>query len=147
MCTADFNVNLVYQPTLSFSSFKLETPVQKDLKNANLKVQANFYNPDDTRQATVHLTLKDPNGKKVAEQTVTDVLPLGEVRLFDIVVKSPLLWSPEQPQLYTCEFTLKTTEGEQTVTEQIGFRHFEFVDYGPFKLNGKRLLLKGTMPA
>ena len=81
MCTADFNVNLVYQPTLSFSSFKLETPVQKDLKNANLKVQANFYNPDDTRQATVHLTLKDPNGKKVAEQTVTDVLPLGEVRL------------------------------------------------------------------
>lgn len=149
---SDFNVygglyryvNLIYQPALSFASFKLETPVQKDLKSATLKVQANFYNPNDTRQATVRFTLKDPNGKKVTEQTATDILPLGEVHLFDIAIKNPMLWSPDQPQLYTCEFTLQTAEGEQTVTEQVGFRHFEFVDYGPFKLNGKRLLLKGT---
>jgi len=84
---SDFNVygglyryvNLIYQPALSFASFKLETPVQKDLKSATLKVQANFYNPNDTRQATVRFTLKDPNGKKVTEQTATDILPLGEV--------------------------------------------------------------------
>ena len=63
---SDFNVygglyryvNLIYQPALSFASFKLETPVQKDLKSATLKVQANFYNPNDTRQATVRFTLK-----------------------------------------------------------------------------------------
>ena len=64
---SDFNVygglyryvNLIYQPALSFASFKLETPVQKDLKSATLKVQANFYNPNDTRQATVRFTLKE----------------------------------------------------------------------------------------
>ena len=28
--------------------------------------------------------------------------------------------------------------------EKVGFRNFEFVDHGPFFLNGKRLLLRGT---
>ena len=149
---SDFNVygglyryvNLIYQPALSFAGFKLNTPVQKDLKSAELKIQANFYNPDDIHQATVHLVVKDPSGKKVIEQTAKDILPLGNVSLFDMAVKNPKLWSPDQPQLYTCELTLETAESKQTVTEQIGFRHFEFVEQGPFLLNGKRLLLRGT---
>lgn len=136
-------VNLIYQPELSFSHLQIDTPTQKDLKSANLKIQASFHNPNDIRQATVHLSLKDPNGKKVWEQETT-VLPLGKVALFETTVKNPMLWSPALPQLYTCELTLKTPQGEQTVTETIGFRHFEFIEQGPFKLNGKRLLLQGT---
>jgi beta-galactosidase len=31
-----------------------------------------------------------------------------------------------------------------SVMERFGFRYFEFVNHGPFKLNGERLLLKGT---
>ena len=31
-----------------------------------------------------------------------------------------------------------------TVHEPFGVRHCEFIDHGPFKLNGKLLLLKGT---
>src|SRR4030095_15075747 len=46
----------------------------------------------------------------------------------------------DNPQLYTLELTA----GEFTQTEKIGFRNFEFVDNGPFLLNGKRLLLRGT---
>ena len=30
------------------------------------------------------------------------------------------------------------------MTERFGIRHFEFVEHGPFKLNGERLLLRGT---
>ena len=33
---------------------------------------------------------------------------------------------------------------EQKAIERFGFRHFEFVEKGPFRLNGSRLLLRGT---
>lgn len=148
---SDFNVygglyryvNLIYQPELSFSRFQIDAPVAEDLKNAALKIQAEFHNPADIKEATVHFTLRDPEGKKVLEQE-TSVLPLGNASLFDLKIKNPVLWSPASPKLYTCEFTLKSPAGEQTVTETIGFRHFEFVDNGPFLLNGTRLLLQGT---
>jgi beta-galactosidase len=39
---------------------------------------------------------------------------------------------------------LKSSTGEQSFDEKIGFRYFEFQEKGPFLLNGKRLLLKGT---
>lgn len=136
-------VNLNYQPEVSFSNIRIETPVQKDLKRAELKIQASFHNPNDIHQATVHLLLKDPEGRKVWEAT-TAVLPLGTNDLFETTIKSPLLWSPDKPQLYTCELTLTTPDSKQTVTETIGFRHFEFTEHGPFLLNGERLLLRGT---
>ena len=84
-----------------------------------------------------------PNGEKVWEQTTT-VLPLGTNPLFETTIKNPILWSPDQPQLYTCELTLTTPQSKQTITESIGFRHFEFIENGPFQLNGERLLLRGT---
>lgn len=138
------HVNLVYQPAVSFSGLKLETQVDEKLKKAVLKVHAGFHNPDDIRQGTVRMVLRDPSGKEVSRHEAVDVLPLGKVKLFEVTVKNPMLWSPDHPQLYTCEFTLQTAQTEQTVTERIGFRRFELVDYGPFKLNGERLLLRGT---
>jgi beta-galactosidase len=40
--------------------------------------------------------------------------------------------------------TLKSKYGEQQMTERFGLRNFEWVKNGPFKLNGERLLLRGT---
>ena len=54
------------------------------------------------------------------------------------------MWSPKSPTLYTCVVTLKSPQGEQTVTEKFGVRAVEWVEHGPFKLNGERLLLRGT---
>lgn len=136
-------VNLIYQPEVSFSNIRIETPVQSDLKKAGLKIQASFHNPDDIRQATVHLLVKAPDGSKIREATTT-VLPLGTNDLFETTIKNPQLWSPDKPQLYTCELTLLTPDSKQTVTESIGFRRFEFTENGPFILNGERLLLRGT---
>ena len=126
----DYNINLE-RLEKEFNLFDDELDIVKDY----------YYTLWDKFQGQEKRQLSDARSKVLDEikgKENEKPQDLGEVRLFDIVVKSPLLWSPEQPQLYTCEFTLKTTEGEQTVTEQIGFRHFEFVDYGPFKLNGKR---------
>lgn len=109
-----------------------------------LKVQATFHNPDDLHSATIQMIVKDPDGKIVASQTAGNILPLGKVQLFDIAIKNPKLWSTDFPRLYTCDFILKTEQSEQVVSEKIGFRRYEFVDNGPFRLNGERLLLKGT---
>ena len=55
-----------------------------------------------------------------------------------------MLWSPAHPQLYTCSVTLTADGASSTASERFGVRYFEFVEHGPFKLNGERLLLRGT---
>jgi hypothetical protein len=53
-------------------------------------------------------------------------------------------WSPASPALYGLEVTATGPAGTSRVWERFGLRSFEFVDHGPFKLNGERLLLRGT---
>jgi beta-galactosidase len=48
------------------------------------------------------------------------------------------------PQLYTCEVTLEADGQAIKAEDRFGFRHVEFVEKGPFMLNGRRVLLKGT---
>ena len=55
-----------------------------------------------------------------------------------------MLWGPDKPQLYSIEVTVADNKNESTAIEKIGFRNFSFIKKGPFVLNGKRLLLRGT---
>ena len=57
---------------------------------------------------------------------------------------APELWSPESPHLYRCRVTLSSPAGETHLDERFGIRQLEFVEHGPFRLNGKRILLRGT---
>src|SRR5947207_573208 len=54
------------------------------------------------------------------------------------------LWSQKNPNLYRCEVTLTTADGEMKVSERFGLRYTEWVTHGPFKINGERLLIRGT---
>lgn len=136
-------VNLIRQPELSFRSLQVDTEVARDLRSASLRLYADFYNPADHTEAMVEISLKDPSGKVVLRDTQT-VLPLGRTELGTFTMKNPHLWSTDRPQLYTCEFTLITAGSRQTVSERVGFRRTEFMEQGPFLLNGQRLLLRGT---
>jgi beta-galactosidase len=68
----------------------------------------------------------------------------GDREIVACNVSAPELWSPSKPSLYRCEIRLSSSFGTMNVIERFGFRYFEFVPHGPFKLNGERLLLKGT---
>ena len=61
-------------------------------------------------------------------------------------ISSPRRWSHLTPTRYTCTATVKfpATDELHSLTERFGIRHYEFVEHGPFKLNGERLLLRGT---
>lgn len=149
---SDFNVyggiyrylNLVYLPEVSFASLKIVPTLDAKMKKANLSVSGMLYNPTDVRKASVEIAIKNPKGEVVATRQLEDITPLGDLDLMDIKLDKPQLWDVNSPLLYTCEATIIANGQKMTASERFGFRSFEFVEKGPFILNGRRLLLRGT---
>lgn len=145
---SDFNLyggiyrylNLVYVPALSIDKLFAFAETDKNGKSGKVNIRTRFHNPSKQTTTAVTVKLFDPKGKLVNEFAKNVTITNNEVSIGDIVVSKPMLWSTDQPQLYSVE----VTAGEFKQTEKIGFRHVEFVEKGPFMLNGKRLLLRGT---
>jgi beta-galactosidase len=145
---SDFNLyggiyrylNLVYTPALSIDKLFAFTETDKTGRTGKINIRTRFYNPSKQTTSAVSVKLFDPKGKLVNEFKKNVTLTGNEVVVGEINVSKPMLWSTDQPQLYSIE----VTAGEYKQTEKIGFRHVEFVEKGPFMLNGKRLLLRGT---
>ena len=138
------HVSLVHVPPVSLQALHLEPTLGSDGK-ATLKVRARLYNPlGKGGEFTLGLKVSDPAGKVIHETSLKEKPWMGEkeVASFDIV--DPRLWSPKSPSLYRCEAILRTPEGDQDVSERVGIRSVEWVEHGPFKINGERLLLRGT---
>jgi len=149
---SDFNVygglyrylNLVYTPSISIDKLFAKAETDKAGKSGNVQVSTRLYNPLSATNAHVLVKLIDPNGKLLQQKEIQSASLQGDIHLADFSVKTPQLWSPSKPVLYTVEATLTSPDGNYVQTEKIGFRHFEFADHGPFYLNGQRLLLRGT---
>jgi len=149
---SDFNLyggiyrylNLVYAPSVSLDKLFAHTEVDQLGKQGMLSIKTRFYDPLNVNKATVSIKLIDPFGKTI-QQTEKQLNDLkGDISITEFTVRSPQLWSTEKPQLYTVEARVKTSDGVFLQAEKVGFRHFYFVDHGPFLLNGKRLLIQGT---
>jgi beta-galactosidase len=157
---SDFNVyggiyrylNLVYTPSIAIDKLFAKAETDKAGKAGTVTVTARFLTPpppegaggrpDATRSVLIKLI--DPTGKPVQQKEVALTTLSGDIHLADFSLKTPQLWSPQKPVLYTVEATIVTATGNAVQKEKIGFRHVEFVDHGPFMLNGQRLLLRGT---
>ncbi len=137
-------VNLVYVPQISFERIRIDASTDEKGKNGNLKIETSFYQPkDQSVPYTLSILIKDPNGKEVFVNKVEGSTYTNQI-IIDKELKKPLLWDVENPQLYTCELSLEVNGKQLQAVERFGFRHFEFVEKGPFRLNGRRILLKGT---
>lgn len=156
---SDFNIyggiyrylNLVYVPEKSFERVSVNAEVDKEGKMGKLTIKTNFYAPTKpTENSKILIRLTDPSGKAIKPGTAVETSALwreaglGGPKEFVIELKKPRLWSTDNPELYTVEVILQTASGEIKEMVRTGFRHFEFVEHGPFLLNGKRLLLRGT---
>ena len=149
---SDFNLyggiyrylDLVYVPAVSFDKLFVHTEADSSGKPGKINIKTRFYNPSNINEASVTVKLIDPSGKMIqqAEKKLTDLN--ADANIADFSIKSPQLWSTEKPVLYTVEATVITSNGTSAQTEKTGFRHFDFVKKGPFILNGKRLLIRGT---
>lgn len=149
---SDFNVyggiyrylNLVYLPAVTVDEISIKPELNADFRKATLKVTGSFYNPSDIRSANVCVTIKSPDGKVVKSNTIANITPLGKQVLMDVEIEKPEVWDVESPRRYTCEVAVKADDEEVVSVERFGFRKFEFIEKGPFHLNGRRLLLRGT---
>jgi len=100
-----------------------------------------------SRRCVVRAQINDPNGRPVASAEADCSIPTDDVTTLTLeaTVESPLLWSPDRPNLY--ELSLVVYEDgipKDDIRVQFGFRWFRFdVDEG-FFLNGKHLKLKGV---
>lgn len=143
---SDFNLyggiyrylNLEYLPATYSGKLWVDTRTDITGSNAQLTIRTNLLSFEQRKNASANIRLIDPNGKLVKEETVQIGTNFQEILKWNI--PKPVLWSTETPALYTIELKMN----QYSHTEKIAFRHVEFVKKGPFKLNGKRLLLRGT---
>ena len=119
-------------------------------RNAEVNVQVEVEGIKN-KQLDLQINTKifSPAGKQVAAtQTLVPQksrIALVEVPLPKVNIADPKLWSCETPDLYSAEVELvlngKTID---KVTEKFGIRTIEFSKEFGFKLNGKKVFLKGV---
>jgi len=134
-------------PSIYLSRVKIKTP---DVSESSAKTEVNLkllnYSHEQ-QNCAIRIRIDEPSGKMVLVTSLSQTIGKGEeeitVKLADIV--NPMLWSPQSPSLYSMEVELFLDDQLMDhITEKYGYRWFEFKDHGPFYLNGKRLLLRGT---
>lgn len=137
-------VNLFYVPAISLERVHLETELQTNGK-ARVSVRGRLYNPAQLKdELEIDVSVTDPTDR-VIHSTTRKLNPWLETQnLSTFTIDKPALWSPKKPSLYRCTVTLKSVHGPTRVIERFGLRFFEFIKNGPFKLNGERLLIRGT---
>jgi beta-galactosidase len=138
------HVNLVYLPAVALDAVHILPSVGED-GSAQVSVRARLYNPSNqTSPCTISVEVSDATGRSIHNASQTSPAWSGLTELAAFPIAAPELWSPDSPHLYRCRVTLSTPAGQTHLDERFGIRHTEFVEHGPFKLNGKRLLLRGT---
>ena len=138
------HVNLVYLPAVALDAVHVLPAVAAD-GSAQVSVKARLFNPNSRNLAcTVSVEVFDTAGHSIHSATQTIPIWTGFSELATHRILAPELWSPESPRLYRCRVTLTTPAGQTSLDERFGIRQTEFVEHGPFKLNGKRVLLRGT---
>ncbi|MBN2281075.1 MAG: DUF4982 domain-containing protein [Candidatus Marinimicrobia bacterium] len=120
---------------------KIFTP-QVTEKEAQTYVTVSVQSNTGKTQSII-IKLLNNDGLVVGEKALDQKLNKGqnEVKIDLPTLKNPQLWSPDSPNLYSLEITL---ENSDQLLQKFGYRWFEFKDKGPFYLNGRRLLLRGT---
>ena len=125
------SVTLTFEPQVHVEDLFARAELLDDYGSAKVRVDVNMLRP--AGQAKV--TLTDPNGEVVAEETEDCA---GRM-IFVLDVEDPALWSAETPDLYTLTVEVP---GEVARTE-IGLREFRIIDK-VMCLNGERIVFHGV---
>ncbi|NER17854.1 glycoside hydrolase family 2 protein [Spongiivirga citrea] len=137
------DVWLLTIPKTNLNNLKITTPTVSE-DSASLKATVAITNStNDNNSLEVKAVLSDNKGNVVSQNSFTVSNGIAEIDFPNI--KNPKLWDTKTPNLYTLSVSLQNKETViDEISDRVGFRWFEFKDYGAFYLNGKRLLLRGT---
>jgi beta-galactosidase len=123
----------------------ITTPTISD-DAADVRIRARLENAaGDEAEVSIMIEIVDDDNV-VSTWAETRTLPAGETELDQVLaVNSPVLWSIENPHLYTARITLTTCGSDLDLHEtNFGIRSFKFDPDNGFSLNGKGLKIKGV---
>jgi beta-galactosidase len=149
---SDFNVygglyrylNLEYQPAQFAERVVATATVDAAGRAGQLAVKLVLPANAPAGPVPASVRLRDPQGRVVGRWAGSVTPGEAEVPLHTFTLKNPQRWQPDQPRRYAVDVTLGSGPTAWHGTELVGFRHSELVEHGPYKLNGHRLLLRGT---
>jgi len=122
------------------------TPVIKN-EMAKVSVENTIENTSGKAQNLEILSIIfGKEGKEISRDKSVKVLPAGQTSVKqEIVVKNPVLWDVEAPNLYSVK-TIISLDGKivDEVSTPFGIRSFNFDKEKGFFLNGKNMKLKGV---
>lgn len=113
------------------------------VETGNTTVNAKFEVTGPVNGVNAVATIYDKNGKEIYNQPVKFNGRNAEVTFNKAAL---LLWSPETPNLYAMNITLKNKEGNtiDSVTESFGARSISYSAANGFILNGSPALITGA---
>jgi beta-galactosidase len=127
-----------------FSLADLDAKYKDGLFSAEVNVQN--YTQKAIAQ-TIEVSIVDKVGKKVFSQTQKVDIASNSISKAKVagVIKNPLQWTAETPNLYNMIITLRDDQNRviETTSHRIGFRKVEIKD-GQLLVNGKKILVKGV---
>ncbi len=126
----------------NIDNIQITTP-QVSEKSATLNILASVKDTNNSNGLTYVAQLTNPKGKIVASQKGNFYGETTSINFKNI--KNPELWDINKPNLYSVSVSLLENGIEKDkIQDKVGFRWYEFKDNGPFFLNGKRVLIRGT---
>ncbi len=144
------DVYLYSTPQLYIRDFEVKTSLDSEYRDARLNVAVSLGNDagGNSMEGTVSLTLKDAGGRDVTQVLTQKAnVPAGKETKLDFAsdIESPVLWSAENPYLYSMLITLSGPDGNvlEAVPFKTGVRQVEMRD-GQILVNNIPVLFKGV---
>ena len=142
--TRDLWLNII--PDVHVSDMFISTPVvSSEMAKVKVRVKLSDFKIN-SKDCKLIISIYDPQKNKLISSSDYYPVSTAESLEFDLPkILNPKLWSPDQPNLYKMNVILFFKGKLVDMTEEnFGLRWFHFDDFGPFYLNGKKLLLRGT---
>ncbi len=132
------------RPQTRLGDIRVVTDLDEQYRDAVLKVEADVVHA--TGATRVDLTLTDPEGRVVAEQSGIRPGKGGAVRV-EMPVENPAKWTAETPELYRLLVAVDNGSGKAATREyipvRVGFREIE-IKNSQVLVNGQPVLFKGA---
>ncbi len=146
------DVYLISRPKVDIRDHYIHCDLDKDYKDAILKIKANIFNygDKDCNGYKLQINLLDADGKYVGTEMLmsTDVnVQVNQETILEMESKiiNPLKWTAETPNLYKVVLTLLDEDNEvvEVRSTNFGFRKVEIKDT-QLLINGKSIMIKGV---
>lgn len=146
LCGIYREVYLFCEEKVCLRDFFITTDLDADYCDSHTKVEATVRNyMGQSAEAVLTAEIVDEAGETtpIGESKLTVEPDKAAVVEFSSLVKNPLKWSAEAPNLYTLLLTLRTADGTTYKAIRFGFKKVEIVGER-ILFNGQPLLIRGV---